>query len=668
MAVTYGFYNSLNGDRKYNAEDVSHIFNGIITDGVFSTIGDALMTVAGTGMQVVVKTGKCWFNGTWTMNDSLLPLDIEAADVSLTRIDAVVVEVDTSVATRANSIKIVKGTASANPTNPTMKSEEFIHQYPIAYVTVSAGVTSITADKIAVNVGRGSCPFITSVLQQTDIGDLFNQWEAEFDAWFENVQTQLSGDVAANLQRQITENKNKIDSFLPNASTRMILGLPEGATPNDAWQAQALGAGKRIVKVTVKWYLDKTPVQHMYITGGAVIPNHTLYTDENGECYISVDSNSESIEVGLKNSASASYFINKKTISKTTTEILFEIHKMTVVGSYATGESYYIAMTLPAGVFHKIPEKDGDSNQVGTVSNQNGRVSVTAILVDDSVIAHASGAKVSILGSYIDTPSKAIAITLGNDTTVQAAYQFESSYKIFEYSGSGTFSPKVKRYDVHLVGGGGSGADYSAHSNYRGDPGKGGGSLLKTNLTASSSSFVITVGSGGAMPTEDNSSNPGGITTLSGGGLSETLTANAGAGGGGSGGGGYYGSGNDGETGVYLLGDSALGRVCDGGGYPGWFDCNVASFGTKVLPESSTRFVGGSGGSGNGGKGGDAYFNATNIVDGSYVTDATSAKYYGCGGGGSSLAYYFKSQSAKLSKSGKPGKGYRGCVAFRWYY
>lgn len=207
MAVTYGFYNSLNGDRKYYAEQMSSIFNGIITDGVFSAIGDALMTIAGTGLQVIVKTGKAWFDGTWTLNDAQLPLDISTADVSLTRIDAVVLEVNTSNAVRANSIKVVKGTASANPQKPTLTNENFIHQHALAYVTVPAGATSISASNVEVNVGKTGCPFITSVLQQTDITDLFNQWNAEFNTWFENVKSQLSGDIAANLQRQIDEVK-----------------------------------------------------------------------------------------------------------------------------------------------------------------------------------------------------------------------------------------------------------------------------------------------------------------------------------------------------------------------------------------------------------------------------------------------------------------------------
>lgn len=207
MAVTYGFYNSLNKDRVYNAEQMSAIFDGVITDGVFGAIGGKLMPVAGTGMQVIVKTGKCWFNSTWTLNDAQLPLDIETADVSLTRIDAIVVEINAAVGTRANSIKVIKGTPFANPVKPTLSATETLHQYALGYVTVGAGVTSITAANIEVNVGKTTCPFVTSVLQQTDITDLFNQWDAEFNAWFANVQSQLSGDIAANLQRQIDEIK-----------------------------------------------------------------------------------------------------------------------------------------------------------------------------------------------------------------------------------------------------------------------------------------------------------------------------------------------------------------------------------------------------------------------------------------------------------------------------
>ena len=287
MAVTYGFYNSLNKDRVYNAEQMSSIFNGIITDGVFASIGGSLMPIAGTGMQVVVKTGKCWFNSTWTLNDALLPLDIPAADVSLTRIDAVVVEINSAVSTRANTIKVIKGTPSANPAKPALVNTETLHQYALGYVTVGAGVTSITADKIEVNVGKTTCPFITSVLQQTDITALFNQWDAEFNTWFANIQSQLSGDIAANLQRQIDELKDarniKISSECANilnidSNSSVYYGLKSLGIKTDM-----LVKGTVTLKLKV---VDQSghPVSGVRIANTfSINPGDTPLTDSNGK-------------------------------------------------------------------------------------------------------------------------------------------------------------------------------------------------------------------------------------------------------------------------------------------------------------------------------------------------------------------------------------------------
>ena len=46
MSVSSGFFNSLNGDRKYNAAQMSAIFDGLIIDGVFASIGTAFAVKA----------------------------------------------------------------------------------------------------------------------------------------------------------------------------------------------------------------------------------------------------------------------------------------------------------------------------------------------------------------------------------------------------------------------------------------------------------------------------------------------------------------------------------------------------------------------------------------------------------------------------------------------
>ena len=110
MSVTYGFYDSLNGDRKYSALQMSSLFDGLIIDGVFASIGTAFAVKATTGQTLNVGIGKAWFNHTWTLNDSILPLEAPDSETLLNRIDAVVIEVDSTDSVRANSIKITKAT------------------------------------------------------------------------------------------------------------------------------------------------------------------------------------------------------------------------------------------------------------------------------------------------------------------------------------------------------------------------------------------------------------------------------------------------------------------------------------------------------------------------------------------------------------------------------
>lgn len=219
MAVTYGFYDSLNHDRLYNAQQMSAIFDGIINDGVFMSVGNQFHTVAGTGMQVIVKSGRAWFDSTWTLNDAEYPLSIDAADVLLTRIDAVVLEVNSEVATRANTIKVIKGTPASTPAKPTLINTATIHQHALAYVTVAKNITAITNSMIEIVVGKTETPYVTAILQTTDITDLFKKWENDFQVWFETVRSTLEGDVALNLQNQINSTNLRINELIKNLET-----------------------------------------------------------------------------------------------------------------------------------------------------------------------------------------------------------------------------------------------------------------------------------------------------------------------------------------------------------------------------------------------------------------------------------------------------------------
>lgn len=246
MSLTYGFYNSVDGDRRYDAIQMSSIFDGVIGDGVYETIGDALMVKPVSGLQVTVGTGRAWFNHTWTLNDADIPFTLNASGVVNDRYDAIVLEVDSSA--RVNSIKTLQGTEAASPTKPELTKTDTINQYPLAYIYREAGSVEITQSDIENTVGTSACPFVIGVVKVMDIDDFVAQWSSQwddfldektyqtenwmakskmkFDAWFQNLQDQLDDNQAGNLQNQIDQ--------LTDLLSKIISGEPIEYTVDDS--------------------------------------------------------------------------------------------------------------------------------------------------------------------------------------------------------------------------------------------------------------------------------------------------------------------------------------------------------------------------------------------------------------------------------------------------
>lgn len=146
MAVTSGFFNSISGDRKYNADQMSEYFDGMFTSGVYSTVGNALAVTAMTGMSVTVGTGRALINGRWMYNDEAYNLMIDAASPTLNRIDAIVVRYDESA--RSITLAVKKGAAASAPVPPTMTRTSAVKEYALAYIAVNALTTTITQGMI----------------------------------------------------------------------------------------------------------------------------------------------------------------------------------------------------------------------------------------------------------------------------------------------------------------------------------------------------------------------------------------------------------------------------------------------------------------------------------------------------------------------------------------
>lgn len=210
MGISSGFFDSLNGDRKYNVTQLSVLVSSLIKDGVFQNVGTAFSVIPNAGSEVLIGIGYGFFNHRWIQNDSLYPLNMGAAELLLDRIDAVVIEIDNTESVRLGTIKTVKGAPSATPVRPALIKTDFVHQYPLAYILRPANNDNILVGSITQMVGTAECPFVIGVQETLDIDFLFAQWGAQWSAWFQQMKDQLTEDAAGNLQLEIDEINNSI--------------------------------------------------------------------------------------------------------------------------------------------------------------------------------------------------------------------------------------------------------------------------------------------------------------------------------------------------------------------------------------------------------------------------------------------------------------------------
>lgn len=227
MAIKYGFFNSVDGDRKYTAEDIGRYLQGIISSGVYADSSDSLQVVAGGGMNVIVQPGRAMLDFHYMENDSPLTLTLSPSG-SLPRKDTIVMRLNNL--SRLCEIAVVEGTPATSPVANAPKRTDAVKEYVLAIVTVNKLVTAISDADIRDERSGQYCRWVTGVIKQVDTSTLFNQWQAayeaaaasltaymetkqaEFDAWFNALTEEL------NVNTYVQEYTNAITLEVPMQS------------------------------------------------------------------------------------------------------------------------------------------------------------------------------------------------------------------------------------------------------------------------------------------------------------------------------------------------------------------------------------------------------------------------------------------------------------------
>lgn len=235
------FYDSNDGDRKYNAESFEYWLKKFFTTGVFS--GD-LKVMANGGMSVAVSSGYCNIEGKVRVfkNDNILTLDTAGAVYD--RIDSIVIERNDTE--RDITIKIVKGTEKDSPIPAALVRTSGIYQLVIARVVVKAGKVEITQSDITdTREYRSLCGVVTGTVEELDFSqlkaqfdDFYDQCGIKFEQWLKELDGQLGTDAAGKLLHLIEVERARINA---------LASLKDGSTTGDAeLQDIRIGANGKI--------------------------------------------------------------------------------------------------------------------------------------------------------------------------------------------------------------------------------------------------------------------------------------------------------------------------------------------------------------------------------------------------------------------------------------
>ena len=187
--VRSGFYDAVNRDRVYTAEDMNKPYSRVVADGVFATntgtpSTDLQVVSANDGRKVTVLAGQGICAKKWFESTTPIIIDVSPNTTLYTRIDSVIMQVDTTAAGRVGSIVYREGTPASEAAPPAINTVPGVVEYRLANITVGRNVSAITGSVISDLRGSAECPWVTGLIKQVDTSTLWQQYNDAFAEYF----------------------------------------------------------------------------------------------------------------------------------------------------------------------------------------------------------------------------------------------------------------------------------------------------------------------------------------------------------------------------------------------------------------------------------------------------------------------------------------------------
>lgn len=350
--VTSGFYDAIDQDRVYTADDMNKPYKRIVADGVFATqlgtpSSDLQVTASGTDMNVVVAQGNGIFGNKWFENPSPFPITVPINSALQPRLDSVIAQVDLRVSGRVGNIVYRTGTAATTPTPPAINQIPDVIEYRLANVRVAAGASKVAGSAVTDLRGSAECPWVTSLIQQVDTSTLWEQFQAAYTEQYEQF--------AIGNQQYIEQERQAWEDFIQSLTSDLNVSMNVVTLRSDY---QTIATTKSI-PIDIPSYNSATDVLQVFING--------LYADS-GKYVVDVSGTAITLETALPAGNLVSFVVFKSLVGGSIESAVSMIERLDDKMDAYMADSGWINLVLENGA------TAFNSNSVPAVRSVGNRV------------------------------------------------------------------------------------------------------------------------------------------------------------------------------------------------------------------------------------------------------------------------------------------------------
>lgn len=328
FAIESGFYDAVNGDRTYSANDMNKPYKRLVSNGVFATqYGDPstdFQVAPQSGLYITVAAGQGIFGDKWVENEVDLTILVPENNTVLPRLDSVIAQVDLRQSGRVANIVYRTGSPASNPQAPAINETSGVMEYRLANVRVNASATAISGSNITDCRGSDECPWITALIKQVDTSDLYRQWQAAYAEYFarstEDIDTYFS------------EREQAFDDFLDQLTEELTVATNVAVLRSEYVTASETAQ----IPINLPSYDSSTDVLEVYINGFHATP---------GRDYILGDDTYITLNAVVPSGQTISFIVFKSLIGSDAASVTSALQTLNDNLSAATGDSGWVDIT-----------------------------------------------------------------------------------------------------------------------------------------------------------------------------------------------------------------------------------------------------------------------------------------------------------------------------------